>query len=85
MTDDDLAIAITLGKDYARQLSQDGLSLPQAARGFFYFNDFVINSVLTWSEITLPRNPSEWANILRHVNTFTHAMLLSIIEYYQED
>ena len=56
-----------------------------AVRGFIYFSDFVINSVLTWSEITPPRSPSEWGNILRQVNTFTNAMLLSIIEYYQED
>jgi excisionase family DNA binding protein len=83
--DDQLMQAINLGKDYARLLSLDNLTLPQAVRGFIYFSDFVINSVLTWSEITPPRSPSEWGSILRHVNTFTNAMLLSIIEYYQED
>jgi excisionase family DNA binding protein len=80
-----LAEAITLGKDYAQQLSQDGLTLPQAVRGFLYFSDFVINSILTWSEVTPPRNASEWANLLRQVNTFIHAMLLSIIEYYEAE
>ena len=54
-------------------------------RGFFYFSDFVTNSVLTWSEITPPRSASEWANLLRQVNTFINTMLLSIIEFYQED
>jgi excisionase family DNA binding protein len=83
--DEALAAAITLGKNYAHLLSADGLTLPQAARGFFYFTDLVTNSVLTWSEVTPPRSPSEWANILRHVNTFTNTMLLSIIEYYEED
>jgi excisionase family DNA binding protein len=83
--DEGLLAAITIGKEYARILSNDGLTLPQAARGFFYFSDFVINSVLTWSEITPPRSTSEWSVMLRHINTFTNAMLLSIIEYYQED
>lgn len=83
--DDDLSAAIALGKDYAQMLHDDGLTLPQATRGFFYFSDFVINSVLTWSEITPPHNPSEWATMLRQINTFINSMLLSIIEYYEEE
>ncbi|MBZ0302323.1 MAG: hypothetical protein K8J31_21425, partial [Anaerolineae bacterium] len=83
--DEKLVAAITLGKDYAKILSSDGLTLPQAARGFFYFSDFVINSVLTWSEVTPPRSTSEWSTVLRQINTFINAMLLSVIEYYQED
>ncbi|RMG79146.1 MAG: helix-turn-helix domain-containing protein [Chloroflexi bacterium] len=80
-----LSQAITLGKDYAAILSADGLTLPQAVRGFFFFSNFVINSILTWSELAQPRNSSEWANLLRQVNNFIHAMLLSIIEYYEEE
>ncbi|MDQ7025037.1 MAG: helix-turn-helix domain-containing protein [Anaerolineae bacterium] len=83
--DEQLAEAIRLGKEYAQLLSDDGLNLPQATRGFFYFSDFMINSILTWSELTQPRNSSEWANLLRQVNTFINAILLSIIEYYEED
>lgn len=83
--DEGLSVAITLGKHYAAMLSDDGLSLPQAIRGFLYFSDFVINSVLTWSEITPPRNTSEWGVMLRHINNFTHSMLLSIVEYYEEE
>lgn len=79
-----LSDAIKLGKAYAEYLSNDGLSLPQAVRGFLYFSDFVINSILTWSEIA-PRSASEWANLLRQVNTFIHVMLLSIIEYYEAE
>lgn len=80
-----LASAITLGQVYARVLENDGLTLPQAVRGFLYFSDFVINSILTWSEITPPRNAGEWATLLRQVNTFINAMLLSIIEYYEAE
>lgn len=83
--DDQLSVAIRIGKDYAQILSEDGLTLPQATRGFFYFSDFVVNSILTWSELAQPRSSSEWANLLRQVNTFIHTMLLSIIEYYEED
>ncbi len=80
-----LSVAITIGKDYAQILSTDGLTLPQAVRGLFYFSDFVINSVLTWSEINPPRNDADWGALLRQVNNFIHAMLLSIVEYYEED
>jgi excisionase family DNA binding protein len=83
--DEKLSEAIRLGKDYAQVLSDDGLTLPQATRGFFYFSDFVINSILTWSELTQPRSSSEWANLLRLVNNFINSMLLSIIEYYEEE
>lgn len=83
--DANLSEAVKLGKEYARNLTADGLTLPQALRGFFYFSDFVINSILTWSELGQPRNSSEWAHLLRQVNNFTHTMLLSIVEYYEEE
>jgi excisionase family DNA binding protein len=83
--DEQLATAIRLGKEYAVMLADDHLTLPQAVRGFLYFSDFVINSILTWSEITPPRSSSEWAHLVRQVNTYTDTMLLSIIEYYQEE
>lgn len=83
--DDDLQDAVRFGQKYARLLSDDGLTLPQATRGFLYFSEFVIDSILTWSEVSPPRNSSEWATLLRQVNNFTHVMLLSIIEYYEEE
>lgn len=83
--DELLSDAIRLGQDYAAILDGDNLTLPQAVRGFFYFSDFVTNSVLTWTEITPPHNATEWAALLRHVNTFINTMLLSIIEFYEAD
>jgi excisionase family DNA binding protein len=72
-----------LGLSYASVLHADSISLLQAVHGFFYFSDFIIDSILTWSEITPQRNsPSEWGALLRQVSTFTNAMLLAIIEYY---
>lgn len=82
--DTQLTPAIQQGAEYARALRIDGLTLPQAVRGFLYFSDFVTNAILTWSELT-PRSPSDWVHLLRHVNTYMNAMLLSIIEYYQDD
>ncbi len=84
--DELLGLAITAGKNYAALLSSEGLSLADAVRGFFYFSDFVVNSILTWSEIAPPRNtPAEWGNLLRQVNTFINTILLSIIEYYESE
>ena len=83
--DEQLSDAIRLGKEYAATLSEDGLTLPQAMRGFFYFSELIINSILTWSEVTTPRSAPEWATLLRHVNDFMHAMLLSMVEYYEEE
>ncbi len=83
--DERLGAAISLGKDYAARLRADGLSLPQAMRGFYFFSDFVVNSILTWSELAPPNNSSEWSTLLRRVNTFMNAILLSIVEYYEEE
>lgn len=83
--DEGLSSAIALGKDYAARLIADGITLPQATRGFYFFSDFVLNSILTWSELRQPSNSSEWSTLLRQVNTFMHAMQLSIVEYYEED
>lgn len=83
--DEKLSDAIRLGKEYAIVLIDDGLTLPQAMRGFFYFSEFIVNSILTWSEVTPPRSAPEWATLLRHVNNFMNAMLLSLVEYYEEE
>ena len=83
--DEELASAINLGKDYAARLIADGLTLPQAMRGFTFFSDFVLNSILTWSELRQPSSSSEWSTLLRQVNAFMHAMQLSIVEYYDAE
>jgi excisionase family DNA binding protein len=84
--DEQLATAITIGKNYASLLSSEELKLPDAVRGFFYFSDFVVNSVLNWSEITPTRNTaSDWSHLLRQVNTFINSILISIIEYYETE
>lgn len=82
--DASLSTAITLGKDYAAFLIADELTLPQAMRGFYFFSDFVLNSILTWSELSPPKNSTEWSTLLRQVNTFMNAIQLSIVEYYEE-
>ncbi len=84
--DEQLGTAITIGKNYAMLLSKQELSLSDAVRGFFYFSDFVVNSVLNWSEITPPHNStSDWSHLLRQVNTYINSILLSIIEYYETE
>ena len=83
--DEGLTTAITIGRDYAARLIDEELTLPNALRGFYFFSDFVLNSILTWSELSQPSNSSEWSTLLRQVNTFMHAMQLSIVEYYEAD
>ena len=83
--DEQLSAAITLGKDYAAHLIADGLTLPQAMRGFYFFSDFVLNSILTWSELSPPNSSSEWSTLMRQVNTFMNTIQLSIVEYYEEE
>lgn len=82
--DASLATAINLGKDYAAYLIADGLTLPQAMRGFYFFSDFVLNSILTWSELSPPKSSTEWSTLLRQVNTYMNAIQLSIVEYYED-
>ena len=53
-------------------------------RGFYFFSDFVLESIMTWSELRQPSSSSEWSTLLRQVNAFMHAMQLSIVEYYEE-
>lgn len=79
-----LAEPIRLGTVYAVALQGAGLTLPQAVRAFFYFSEFVTNAVLTWSELT-PRSTTEWGVLIRQINLFMNTMLLSIMEYFEED
>lgn len=83
--DEGLSEAIRLGKEYASALTDDGLTLPQALRGFFYFSEFVNSAILSWSEINTPHSTSEWATLLRPVQNFMNVMLLSLVEYYEEE
>lgn len=81
-TSANLAVAVKLGKDYASYLHKDALTLPQAMRGFFYFSDFILESIIDLSAL---QDKHEWTKLLRQVNDFNNAMLLSIVEYYEED
>lgn len=83
--DEGLAEAIRLGKEYAIALIKDGLTLPQALRGFFHFSELVYDSILSWSEVSTPHSTSEWATIVRPVQNFMNVMLLSLVEYYEEE
>jgi excisionase family DNA binding protein len=84
--DELLQSAVALGSEYAAALTKNDLALPDAVRGYLYFTDFVVNSVLTWSEITPTRNsPAEWVTLLRQANTYMNTLLLSIIEYYHAE
>ncbi len=84
-SDSALKAAIKLGTEYGKLLFADGLSLQQAMRGYYFFSDLVTNSILTWSELALPDGSAKWTTLLRHVNTFTRALQLSIVACYEAD
>ena len=75
--------AVELGEEYAACLKADGLSLAMTMRGFNYFSSFVVNSILTWSELAPPSNNTEWSTLLRRVNHFTNTIMLSVVENYE--
>ena len=81
----DLSSAIRLGAKYAACLSEEGLSLPQTLRGFLYFAKFVYKAILIWSEVAHPGSAWEWSKLMRQTYAFMNAMLLAIVEYYDDD
>jgi excisionase family DNA binding protein len=79
-----LETAAQLGHSYATLLRGSGIKLTEAVRGFFYFNDPLMNSILTGSDFSLQRNsPAEWGGLMRGVMRFINHMLLAIVDYYE--
>lgn len=74
----------SVGVDFATAVQERGLSLREAVRGFAYFRQFVIDSVIQLSETGSPRSPSEWGEMLRKVHNFADETLLAIVEFYQQ-
>jgi len=73
-----------LGVDYARLSAQQGLSLTDAVQAFLFFRDSLVDSLIQMANYTeLPGSP-DWLMLSRRLNTFTNAVLLSLIETYQQ-
>jgi excisionase family DNA binding protein len=72
-----------LGEEYAELLKGEGLTLPQTVRGFVYFDDFLIESVIQMMAPNMSSSPSEWSDLLRQINAWTNEVLIAMTTYYQ--
>lgn len=74
-----------IGQTYGRLLKSQGLSLSQALEGYFYFVDFLVDSVVQLAETGTVRPQSAWGATLRQVNLFTRAVLVSMVQVYERE
>jgi excisionase family DNA binding protein len=79
-----LTAARALGVDYAQLSQQQNLPLAQAIEAFLFFRDTLVDSLIQMASYTeLPGSP-DWLMLSRRLNAFTNAVLLSLIESYQQ-
>ncbi|MEW6580480.1 MAG: helix-turn-helix domain-containing protein [Chloroflexota bacterium] len=74
-----------IGLTYGRLLKSQGLSLSQALEGYFYFVDFLVDSVVQLAETSTARPQATWGATLRQVNLFTRAVLVSMVLVYERE
>lgn len=83
--EDELLEARTIGEEYGKFLKAEGLTLPQAVRGFVYFQGFLVESVIQMMAPTLTSAPSEWSDLFQQINAFTSEVLVNLITQYQSN
>lgn len=81
---EELKRAEVIGHDYADMLQAENLTLVQAVKGFIYFDNFLIESVVQMMAPNMSANPSEWSDLLQQINAFTNMVLLTMISDYQQ-
>lgn len=80
-----MQVAQDVGTAYGRLLKGQGMSLSQALQGYFYFVDFLIDAVVQLAETNTARPITIWGEILRQVNLYTRATLISMVAVYERD
>lgn len=78
-SDTNLSEAVNIGTRYGHLLRQQGLTLGQAIRGFFTFNDLLFDSIMQIGEL----NRADRTDAVRRAYSFTQALLLALIEVYE--
>jgi len=79
---EEFASAQQVGIEYADILKVEGLTLVQAVRGFVYFDDFLVESVVQMMAPSMSSAPSEWSDLLQQINAFTNEVLATMISHY---
>lgn len=79
----DLDTAHEIGRAYGDLLKEQGLTLSQALKGYFYFVDFLQDAVIQLSETSAVSPATSWGDMLRQVNLFTRETLVGMIAVYE--
>ncbi|MBP8972647.1 MAG: helix-turn-helix domain-containing protein [Anaerolineae bacterium] len=74
-----------IGLTYGQLLKSQGLSLSQALEGYFYFVDFLVDSVVQLAETNTARSQAIWGATLHQVNLFTRVVLVSMVQIYERE
>jgi excisionase family DNA binding protein len=73
-----------MGRDYAQFLIGQGLTLSQAMQGYMVFGNFLHEAAMNIIEVVNMRPPTEWLNMLRQVQRFNNALLVGLIQIYEQ-
>lgn len=76
--------AHTLGGDYARLSQRQGFALTEAVEAFLFFRDSLIDSLIQMATYADVSASPDWLTVSRRLNEFTNAVLLGLIEWYQQ-
>jgi len=73
-----------IGREYERLGRESGLSLSETVSVFLYFRDFLYDSVIDVYQASGQRVAREWAEMHRRIAAFTNAVLLALVEAYEQ-
>ena len=77
------AEAETLGYEYASRGRRYGLNSVDATHAFLFFRNTLLESMLDVYESAAVRSPHAWSDMMRKINEFTDAILITIMETYE--
>ena len=79
-----LSKAQHIGQRYGDMAYEQGLSLGDSVRAFFFFRDLLNDSVIQLADTLSLPTAHEWGEKLREVSHFSDTILLALIERYQD-
>lgn len=81
---DNIEEARGIGYEYAEVAYHQGLDIADSVRAFLFFRDTLAESIIQLAEVLSLRTANEWGEKLRDVNNLTDAVLVSLIEHFEE-
>ena len=80
---DELDTAHDIGETYGKLLRNEGLSLSQAILGYFYFTDFLLESVIQLAQ-TSANTTTDWGKMLMQLNRSLRKVLIGMTDVYEQ-